>query len=302
MKRLNYFIGAALAIAAAVSCDKEPDVVDFPIVGDFVLYGESAEGTWAENTSVGVFVTSDGVAQSNLEYTPASTEATGSVQLNAKSEKAGFKQGKHVIYAYYPYVAEAAEMQIPLGNLAAQSTKKDIPSWVFDDGLGDMADMFASYVSTAPALSVAKKEVSEFTSAPIDLGAFAPVTTVISVAEPGFAGDNAADLDGKKVEKIVVKANKTIAYTEAKYDLATGELQGAEESQSIEVAADMVIKNLGSVTAYAFSFATCLAAEDLADAKFTLEFYVEGGKKYVAQDYTANAANMLVSVTLNPAN
>lgn len=301
MKRLNYFIGAALAIAAAVSCNKEPEVVDFPIVGDFTLYGESAEGTWAANTSVGVFVTSDGVAQTNLEYTPASTEATGSVQLNAKSEKAGFKQGKHVIYAYYPYVAEAAEMQIPLGNLTVQSTEKNIPSWVFDAGLADMADMFASYVSTT-ALNVAKKEVSEFTSAPVDLGVFAPVTTVISVAEPGFAGDNAAELDGKKVEKIVVKANKTIAYTEAKYDLATGELMGAEESQSVEVVADMVIKNLGSVTAYAFSFATCLTADELADAKFTLEFYVEGGKKYVAQDYTANAANMLVSVTLNPAN
>ena len=86
----------------------------------------------------------------------------------------------------------------------------------------------AFFIELVFRLSVAKKEVSEFTSAPIDLGAFAPVTTVISVAEPGFAGDNAADLDGKKVEKIVVKANKTIAYTEAKYDLATGELQGAE--------------------------------------------------------------------------
>lgn len=303
MKRLNYFVCAALAVAAAVSCNNEPEVIDFPIVGDFTIYGASgsAEGTWAANTSVGVYVTSDGVTQENLEYTPSSTEVTESVELKAKGTKAGFKQGDHVVYAYYPY-ATAEGNSVIIGDMTKQETTKSIPSWVYDAGLGDMADMFASYASKISAVYAAKKEVKEYSSAPIDLGTFAAANVSISVAEPGFGGEDGAALEGKKVEKVVITSNKTIAYKDAKYDVVAGKVLGTEASNSIEIAADMVVKYLGAASAYAFDFTTCLSAEELADATFTIEFQVEGGKKFAAVDYTANASNMIVAVTLEPMN
>ena len=98
----NYFFSAVLAIAAAVACT-EKGPVDFPIQGDFTLYGENV----AEQ-EVGVFVTSEGLPQSNLLYTAA--EGEGAVALTAKAEKAGFKQGNHMIYAYAPYAEAAAEL------------------------------------------------------------------------------------------------------------------------------------------------------------------------------------------------
>lgn len=306
MKRLNYFIGAALAIAAAVSCNKEPEVVDFPIVGDFTLYGESAEGTWAKNTSVGVFVTSDGVAQTNLEYTPASTEATGSVQLNAKSEKAGFKQGNHVVYAYYPYVATAEGNTVVLGDLTSQNTKPVLPDmfkeWENDPSMKDFLGMLYIYNTSAPVIYAAKKEVKEYSSAPIDLGVFAPVAVTISVAEPGLTGEEAESLVGKKVEKIVLSSNKTIAYKDTKYDVVSGKIIGTEGSNSIEVITNNAVYSMSMVNVNAFNVATCLTKEDLTDAKFTIEVYIEGNKKYAAVDYTANSNNQLVNVALNPAN
>ena len=113
MKRLN-FICTAFAVAAVVACDPaETKPLDFPVVGEIALSGEStnaASKSWYPGEQIGVFVTSDGIAQVNLLYTPSevcedkSTEANGAkfwmfgdpvgnVALNASSEKAGFKQG-----------------------------------------------------------------------------------------------------------------------------------------------------------------------------------------------------------------
>jgi hypothetical protein len=41
---------------------------------------------------------------------------------------------------------------------------------------------------------------------------------------------------------------------------------------------------MGFVVAKGFSFATCLTEADLADAKFKIEMFVEGGKTYAAEE------------------
>ena len=87
MKRFNKIVCAALAVAAVASCDKEPEIVDFPIVGDFTItaaypsglnedYSDNeyyAHGTqgWTAMDKLGVFVTSEGTVQANLAYVPS---------------------------------------------------------------------------------------------------------------------------------------------------------------------------------------------------------------------------------------
>ena len=111
----NLFFGAVLVIAAAVACQpKDNGPVDYPVQGELKLYGENV----AEQ-QVGVFVTSEGLPPNNLLYTAA--KGTGAVALTAKADKAGFKQGKHTIYAYAPY-AEGAEVTAVPVDYTKQST------------------------------------------------------------------------------------------------------------------------------------------------------------------------------------
>lgn len=272
----NYFFSAVLAIAAAVACT-EKGPVDFPIQGDLTLYGENVAGQ-----EVGVFVTSDGLPQSNLLYTAA--EGEGAVALTAKAEKAGFKQGNHMIYAYAPYAEAAAELTaVPAPDYSKQSTVAFDP--LADDEI--LAGLMLSYNSTAQSVLYATTEVTELSSAAITLP-FAAVNplTEVTVGEPGLEGTNANAQEGKKVTKIVVTCDKPIAYTGQTLDLTTGKLVGGTAVNSIEIAADMTVKKMGYVTAYGFTFKTCLTEEEVATAKFKIEMVMETGKTYAAEDKT----------------
>jgi hypothetical protein len=270
----NFFISAVLAIAAAVACT-EKGPVDYPIQGSFSLYGENVTG------KVGVFVTSDGIMQTNLLYNAA--EGTGAVALNAAGTKAGFKQGNHVIYAYAPYAETAAE----LASVPVDYTKQ---ATVAFDPLADdptLAGLMLSFNSQAQPVCYASTEVKELTSAAITLPFQAlNALTEVSVGEPGLEGANANAQVGKKVSKIVITCDKAIAYTGQVLDLTTGKLVGGKAVNSIEIAADMTIKKIGSVSANGFTFKTCLTEEELATAKFKIEMVMETGKTYSAADKT----------------
>lgn len=270
----NFFFSAVLAIAAAVACT-EKGPVDYPIQGSFSLYGENVTG------KVGVFVTSDGIMQTNLLYNAA--EGTGAVALNAAGTKAGFKQGNHVIYAYAPYAETAAE----LASVPVDYTKQ---ATVAFDPLADdptLAGLMLSFNSQAQPVCYASTEVKELTSAAITLPFQAlNALTEVSVGEPGLEGANAEAQVGKKVSKIVITCDKPIAYTGQVLDLTTGKLVGGKAVNSIEITADMTIKKIGSVSANGFTFKTCLTEEELATAKFKIEMVMETGKTYSAADKT----------------
>ena len=270
----NFFFSAVLAIAAAVACT-EKGPVDYPVQGTFTLYGENV----AEQ-QVGVFVTSDGLPQNNLLYTAAKGE--GSVALTAKADKAGFKQGNHVIYAYAPY-AEGAEISAVPVDFTKQATV------AFDPYADDPAlvGLMLSYNSQAQPVYYASTEVKELTSAAITLPFQAlNALTEVSVGEPGLEGANAEAQVGKKVSKIVITCDKPIAYTGQVLDLTTGKLVGGKAVNSIEITADMTIKKIGSVSANGFTFKTCLTEEEIATAKFKIEMVMETGKTYSAADKT----------------
>lgn len=282
----NFFFSAVLAIAAAVACT-EKGPVDYPIQGSFSLYGENVTG------KVGVFVTSDGIMQTNLLYNAA--EGTGAVALNAAGTKAGFKQGNHVIYAYAPYAETAAE----LASVPVDYTKQ---ATVAFDPLADdptLAGLMLSFNSQAQPVCYASTEVKELTSAAITLPFQAlNALTEVSVGEPGLEGANAEAQVGKKVSKIVITCDKPIAYTGQVLDLTTGKLVGGKAVNSIEITADMTIKKIGSVSANGFTFKTCLTEEELATAKFKIEMVMETGKTYSAADKTPSYGG-IYALTLN---
>lgn len=278
----NLFFGAVLVIAAAVACQpKDNGPVDYPVQGELKLYGENV----AEQ-QVGVFVTSEGLPQNNLLYTAA--KGTGAVALTAKADKAGFKQGKHTIYAYAPY-AEGAEVTAVPVDYTKQSTVEFDP---YAD-IESIAGLMLCHASQATPVYYATTEVAELSSAAITLP-FEAVNalTEVSVGEPGLEGTNADAQEGKKVSKILVTCDKAIAYTGQTLDLTTGKLVGGTAVNTIEIVADMTIKKIGYVTAYGFTFKTCLAAEELATAKLKIEMEIETGKKYVAENVTISDGNV----------
>ncbi len=286
----NYFFSAVLAIAAAVACT-EKGPVDFPIQGDFTLYGENV----AEQ-QVGVFVTSDGLPQTNLLYTAA--KGTDAVALTAKAEKAGFKQGNHVIYAYTPYSEAAAELTaVPMPDLANQNlTLNVVPDWAIGTG---MEDMFAVKTSDFAPFQIAKAEVKEYSSAVINLPFEAPVATqVIQFSEISFPEGSGA-LVGKKINKIVVSSDSVIGYTEATYNYVEAKVVSTPV-KSLTLTVDMEITEVASVVGKAFAFATSLTEAELATVKFTVEVYVDGAK-YVKADYGMSSYGSFPGVEVTPA-
>lgn len=270
----NYFFSAVLAIAAAVACT-EKGPVDFPIQGNFTLYGENVAGQ-----EVGVFVTSEGLPQSNLLYTAA--EGEGAVALTANADKAGFKQGNHVIYAYAPYAEAAAELTaVPMPDLANQNLSISVvPDWAIGTG---MEDMFAYSQTDFVPFQIAQTEVKEYSSAAITLPFAAPVATqIIQFSEISFP-DGSGALVGKKINKIVVSSESVIGYTEGTYNYVESKVVSTPV-KSMTLAVNMDITEVASVVGKAFAFATTLTEEELETVKFTVEVYVDGAK-YVATDY-----------------
>ena len=263
----NYFFSAVLAIAAAVACT-EKGPVDYPIQGEFTLYGENV----AEQ-QVGVFVTSEGLSQNNLLYT--ADKGTGAVALTAKAEKAGFKQGNHTIYAYAPY-AEAAELTaVPMPDYSAQETV------AYDEYAGtDYAGLMISYNSTAIPFSVAVLNVKEYSSAACTLP-FESVVALkeVSVMEFSLSGDNANSMVGKKVTKIVVSADTPLTVKNASYNFVESKVN-KEESNTIELKVNYEIYKSYFVSGNGFSFKT---TADLKDKTVKIEVHIEGGSVFAAE-------------------
>ena len=266
----NYFFSAVLAIAATVACT-EKGPVDFPIQGDLTLYGENVAGQ-----EVGVFVTSDGLPQSNLLYTAAEGEGDGAVALTAKAEKAGFKQGNHVVYAYAPYAETAAELTaVPMPDYSVQETAE------YDPYAGtDYAGMMISYNSTAKPFYSAVLEVKEYSSAAYTLPFTEAVSlTEVSVMEFSLSGDNANSKIDKKVNKIVVTADTPIAIKNASYDFVERKIN-KEDSKSIELKVDYAIYKSYFVSGNGFSFKT---SADLNGKTVKIEAYLEDGSVFAGE-------------------
>ena len=253
MKRFNKIVCAALAVAAVASCDKEPEIVDFPIVGDFTItaaypsglnedYSDNeyyAHGTqgWTAMDKLGVFVTSEGTVQANLAYVPSEVcplvdneymegmktyddekAVVTAVTLNAEGAKAGFKKGDHMIYAYTPYVEGATDYKaVPMPDLSVQ-----VPS-------NPVNGLFTP--NPAYLFAYAKAEAgNEHTTAPVALGNMKPVHTQMTLVSPTFA----EDMEGKKVTAITISADVDIVAKNATFNLETEKIEG-EMSKTISL-------------------------------------------------------------------
>lgn len=245
MKNLIKFSFVATAIALATACDPaEQGPVDYPIEGNFTIsasYSAMVHGGgygWRNGEKIGVFVTSEGVAQANLLYTPSDTSkvtmvtgtnywgevetyeersVVGDVELTAASEVAGFKKGEHNIYAYTQYVEGATDYTaVPLPNLAAQVS--DDKSWM-NYGFG--------YAKTAAA-------IKEYSSANISLGDFMVVTWPISIKGIELTDAQANIMKDQKITSVkLVSTDLDIAVTDGKINLATGEITGTKSKEIV---------------------------------------------------------------------
>ena len=231
MKRLSYFLCAALVAFGAASCEKTPEVVDFPVVGPLTLggtydtYAHGSQG-WVEEDLLGIFVTSDGVTQSNLQYAPVEFSKLEESQyvpgmyiygdpvltttFKAVGEQAGFKQGEHHVYAYTPYAAGNSDytaIALPDNNI--QEYKKGLSS-------ADKKYLFA-YAKLAEPLS-------EYTAEALSFGEFKSPYLNITIPFPTFESKEFAATD--KVTKLTITSTVDIAVSNAVINLETGEISG----------------------------------------------------------------------------
>lgn len=304
MKRLNLIVVAALAIAGAASCEKQP--TDFPIVGNLTLTGESANcntKSWYPGEQLGVFVTSDGLTQTNLIYAPSETctdesvdldgskywmygDPVGNVALNAKTEAAGFKQGVHTIYAYSPYNASATDITaIPMPDL----TQQDETIYV-----GQNSNPALSFIYTS-------KEVKEYTAAPIDLGKFNSINMGLNTGTIEFKGEG---IVGKKIVKIIVNAEKTIAYKNATYNMVEKKING--EPSPIEVKTNLEIVEsmafdmesmtmkavIGSDGPAKFVVVAPNSVDDFKTLKFSFTAFLDDNSEWIASDVVASVMSL----------
>ena len=307
MKRLNFVICAALAIAGVVACE-EKGPVDFPVVGEIALTGEStnaAAKSWYPGEKLGVFVTSDGVAQVNLLYTPSETcadnsvlldendptskywmfgDPVGNVALNASAEKAGFKQGVHNVYAYSPYNAEATDITaVPMPDL----TKQDDTAFN-----GQTADPAYSFV-------YASAEVKELTLAPVDLGKFKSVYFSLNTGTIELNGTPAGVTD-LKIVKLIIEADRTIAYANPSFNLVEGKING--EPAAVEVKTALAITEgmsfdmesmsmksvIGSDGPAKFYVIAPASTDDFKTMKFKFTAVLSDGSEYAGADIVPN--------------
>lgn len=298
MKKTVNFLCAALALAAVVGCDeKEPEVVDFPVVGDlsisgrYVNYLHGSQG-WVEEDKIGVFVTSDGVEQANLLYEPSEVcpivpgfvdgmfiydsenPVDGDILLNPAGTAAGFKQGEHNIYAYTPYSE---------GNTTYSSVKlpkTDVQEYIEYDGLHYLKGeyMFA-YAKLA-------EPVTESTSATLSLGDF--VSPFVMMTIPSATLPEACV--NKKVTKIVVSAAKDIAVSDASVNLETGEMTGTfSKSIELDCGDGILVEGIDYGFGMMVSMSTIYLSlfmdfDEAQQTEFTFTYTIDG------QDYTTTGS------------
>lgn len=219
MKKLSYFIVAATLVGGLMACQKTEPVVDYPIQGVFTLqgtydtYSHGIQG-WTEEDEIGVYVTSEGVAQTNLKYVPSSP--VKSTTFKAIGDEAGFKQGVHNIYAYVPYSEGNQDYTaVKLPDLDSQEYKEMVfvvePQYCF------------AYASI--------KGVKEYSAEVMDFGSFNTPFTQVTIPSPEFPE---SIVGGEKITKVVLSSTIDLSCKDATINLETGEIKGTM-SKSIEV-------------------------------------------------------------------
>ncbi|MDY4916760.1 MAG: fimbrillin family protein [Candidatus Cryptobacteroides sp.] len=220
MKKLSYFIVAATLVGGGLmACQKTEPVVDYPIQGVFTLqgtyktYSHGLQG-WTKEDEIGVYVTSEGVAQTNLKYVPSSL--VESTTFKAIGDEAGFKQGVHNIYAYVPYSEGNQDYTaVKLPDLDSQEYKEMVfvvePQYCF------------AYASI--------KGVKEYSAEVMDFGAFKTPFTQVTIPSPEFPE---SIVGGEKITKVVLSSTIDLSCKDATINLETGEIKGTM-SKSIEV-------------------------------------------------------------------
>lgn len=238
MKKLSYFIVAATLVGGGLmACQKTEPVVDYPIQGVFTLqgtyntYSHGLQG-WIQEDEIGVYVTSEGVAQTNLQYTPTSYSVLEespyvpgvfvygdpvlTTTFKAVGQEAGFKQGEHNIYAYVPYSEGNQDYTaVKLPDLDSQEYKEMVfavePQYCF------------AYASI--------KGVKEYSAEVMDFGDFQTPFTQVTIPSPEFPE---SIVGGEKITKVVLSSTIDLSCKDATINLETGEIKGTM-SKSIEV-------------------------------------------------------------------
>lgn len=274
MKR---FILLAILVIAAASCEKGVHV-DYPVVGNISITGisrNSSTSSWYPGEQIGLFVSSEGFPQNNLLYTPSETckdesikvkgklyhmygIPVGNTSLNPQGEAVAFKHGEHTIYGYSPYNPDAKDITaVPMPDL----TKQDNVSFI-----GNVTDPSISFVW-------AKKTIKEYTTANLALGTFKNEDQSLNTGAISFTDH---DLVGKKVTKVIISADKDIAYQNPTFNLMEGKING--EPSSIEVITDLeiVTATFGAIeTSDPVRFVVACSIDDLKNTTFTFDAYIE---------------------------
>lgn len=282
MKKLSYFIVAATLVGGLMACQKTEPVVDYPIQGVFTLqgtyntYSHGVQG-WIQEDEIGVYVTSEGVAQTNLKYTPTSYSVLEespylpgyfiygdpvlTTTFKAVGQEAGFKQGEHNIYAYVPYSE---------GNQDYTAVK--LPDLDVQKFQNDASAVDPKYCFAYAAI----KGVKEYSAEVMDLGDFKTPFTQVSIPSPKFPE---SIVGGEKITKVVLSSTIDLSCKDATINLETGEIKGTM-SKSIEVKLPEggveITKEIYGITAPPFflesasDYATALVAD------YTLTMTVNG--------------------------
>ena len=229
MKKLSYFIVAATLVGGLMACQKTEPVVDYPIQGVFTLqgtyntYSHGLQG-WIQEDEIGVYVTSEGVAQTNLQYTPTSYSVLEespyvpgvfvygdpvlTTTFKAVGQEAGFKQGEHNIYAYVPYSEGNQDYTaVKLPDLDAQEFQADV--FVVDPKF-----CFAY---------AAIKGVKEYSAEVMDFGDFQTPFTQVTIPSPEFPE---SFVGGEKITKVVLSSTIDLCCKDATINLETGDIKG----------------------------------------------------------------------------
>lgn len=282
MKKLSYFIVAATLVGGLMACQKTEPVVDYPIQGVFTLqgtydtYSHGIQG-WIQEDEIGVYVTSEGVAQTNLKYVPSSYSVLEESQyvpgyfvygdpvltttFKAVGQEAGFKQGEHNIYAYVPYSE---------GNQDYTAVK--LPDLDVQKFQNDASAVDPKYCFAYAAI----KGVKEYSAEVMNFGDFKTPFTQVSIPSPKFPE---SIVGGEKITKVVLSSTIDLSCKDATINLETGEIKGTM-SKSIEVKLPEggveITKEIYGITAPPFflesasDYATALVAD------YTLTMTVNG--------------------------
>ena len=265
-----------------MACQKTEPVVDYPIQGVFTLqgtyntYSHGVQG-WIQEDEIGVYVTSEGVAQTNLKYTPTSYSVLEespylpgyfiygnpvlTTTFKAVGQEAGFKQGEHNIYAYVPYSE---------GNQDYTAVK--LPDLDVQKFQNDASAVDPKYCFAYAAI----KGVKEYSAEVMDFGDFKTPFTQVSIPSPKFPE---SIVGGEKITKVVLSSTIDLSCKDATINLETGEIKGTM-SKSIEVKLPEggveITKEIFGITAPPFflesasDYATALVAD------YTLTMTVNG--------------------------